>query len=66
MISKAFNELKKNITLTPDEEEVIKNISNLLNSVYEVQAIADLRKKIETQQELFQSANVFEYVCLSL
>jgi len=47
-ISEAFDNLKKSITLTADEEEVVKNISNLLNSVYEVQAIADLRKKIET------------------
>ena len=31
-----------------------------------MQAISDLRKKIETNHEVFQSANVFEYVCLSL
>ena len=44
----------------------MKNISNLLNSVYELQAINDLRKKIETKQELFASANVFEHVSLLL
>ena len=58
--------LKREVNLNDEEQEVVKNISNLLNSVYELQAINDLRKKIETKQELFTSANVFEHVALFL
>lgn len=43
----------------------MKNVSNLLNSVYEVQAIAELRKKQETP-EVLQNPKVFEHVCLLL
>ena len=35
-ISFAFNQLKKLIPLNAEEEDIMKNISNLLNSVYEV------------------------------
>lgn len=45
---------------------MVKNISNLLNSVYEMQSISDLRKKIETKPEIFTSVNVFEHVSLLL
>ena len=65
-IDAAFKTLKAQIALTEEEQEVVKNISNLLNSVYELQAINDLRKKIETKQELFASSNVFEHVALLL
>lgn len=34
----AFNNLKKLIPLSQEEEDIMKNVSNLLNSVYEVQA----------------------------
>ena len=44
-ISYAFNQLKKLVVLDHDEEDILKNIANLLNGVYEVQAIAELRKK---------------------
>ena len=65
-INAAFDTLKANVILTDDEKDVIKNISNLLNSVYELQAINDLRKKLESKQELFTSAKVFEHVILLL
>ena len=65
-IDAAFKTLKAQIALTEEEQEVVKNISNLLNSVYELQAINDLRKKIETKQDLFASPNVFEHVALLL
>jgi hypothetical protein len=44
-IAYSFNQLKKLVVLDQDEEEILKNIANLLNGVYEVQAIAELRKK---------------------
>lgn len=47
----AFTCLKKQLPLQAEEESIIKNVSNLLNSVHEVQAIAELRKKQE-QPEL--------------
>ena len=65
-VKEAFETLKRDVKLTEEEQEVIKNISNLLNSVYELQAINELRKKIETKQELFTSPNVFEHVSLLL
>ena len=65
-INTAFETLKREVPLTDEEKEVVKNISNLLNSVYEMQAIADLRKKLETKQELFTSEKVFEHVTLLL
>ena len=65
-INQAFETIQKEIKLNEEEQEVVKNISNLLNSVYELQAINDLRKKLENKQELFTSANVFEHVCLLL
>jgi hypothetical protein len=46
-IARAFAILKSQIPLKPEEEDVIKNIGNLLNSVYEVQAISELRKKLD-------------------
>ena len=52
--------------MNDEEQEIVKNVSNLLNSVYELQAINDLRKKIEVKQEIFQSPRVFEHVCLLL
>lgn len=65
-INAAFDALKKEVELTDGEKDVVKNVSNLLNSVYEMQAINDLRKKTESMPELFTSANVFEHVCLLL
>ncbi len=58
--------MNQNIVLNDDEKDVIKNICNLLNSVYESQAIAELRKKCETKPDLFLSPKVFEHVCLML
>lgn len=52
--------------LNDDEKDVIKNICNLLNSVYEVQAIAELRRKNETRPDLFNNPRVFEHVLLLL
>lgn len=52
--------------LNEEEEEVIKNIANLLNTVYEVQSIAELRKKLENNPDLFMSERVFEHVVLLL
>ena len=52
--------------LNEEEQEVVKNISNLLNSVYEMQSISDLRKKIESKPEIFTSDKVFEHVSLLL
>ena len=46
-INTAFAALKKQVPLTEEEQEIVKNVSNLLNSVYELQAINDLRKKID-------------------
>jgi hypothetical protein len=51
--------------LKPEEEDVIKIISNLLNLVYELQAVAELRKKQENPDS-FQSAKLFEHVLLLL
>ena len=65
-VKEAFEAINSNVTLTDDEKDVIKNICNLLNSVYESQAIAELRKKCETKPELFQSSRVFEHVSLML
>ena len=65
-INQAFDTLKAELKLTDEEQEIVKNISNLLNSVYELQAINDLRKKIDVKQELFTSSNVFEHVSLLL
>ena len=48
-IAQAFKAVKSSITLTKEEEEVITNIGNLLNSVYEQQAISELRKLMEKQ-----------------
>jgi len=62
----AFQSLKKLVALNNQEQEVIKEISNLLNSVYEVQAIAELRKKLENNPDLFMAEKVFEHVCLLL
>lgn len=45
----AFNQLRKSVNLKAEEEEIVKNIGNLLNQVYEVQAITELRKKIDSQ-----------------
>jgi hypothetical protein len=45
--------LNQQVPLNDEEKDVIKSICNLLNSVYEVQAIADLRRKNETHQEMF-------------
>lgn len=64
-IAYAFNQLKKLVLLNPEEEEILKNIANLLNGVYEVQAIAELRKKQETP-EVFQNPKVFEHMVLLL
>lgn len=52
-VSEAFKALGVKVPLNDDEKDVIKSICNLLNSVYEVQAIADLRRKNETHQEMF-------------
>lgn len=65
-IANAFAQIKSQIPLKPDEEDILKNIANLLNSVYEVQAIAELRKKLDNQPELFNNSRVFEHVCLLL
>ena len=65
-INAAFASLNRELPLTDEEQEIVKNVSNLLNSVYELQAINDLRKKIEVKQEVFQSPRVFEHVCLLL
>ena len=62
-IALAFTALKKQLPLSAEEDEIIKNIGNLLNSVYEVQAIAELRKRQENV-ELMQNPKVFEHVCL--
>jgi len=64
-INAAFETLKREVKLNDEEQEVIKNISNLLNSVYEMQAISDLRKKIETKPDIF-AVKVFEHVSLLL
>jgi hypothetical protein len=64
-ITYAFNQLKKLIPCDHEEEEILKNIANLLNGVYEVQAIAELRKKQETP-EVFQNPKVFEHMLLLL
>mmetsp|Transcript_28416 Transcript_28416/g.37900 ORF Transcript_28416/g.37900 Transcript_28416/m.37900 type:complete len:103 (+) Transcript_28416:2218-2526(+) len=48
-INAAFDRLNSEVKLTEEEQEIVKNISNLLNSVYELQAINDLRKKLETK-----------------
>ena len=66
LINEAFDTLQAQIKLNDEEQEVVQNISKLLNSVTELQAINDLRKKMEQQPELFFSANVFEHVCLLL
>ena len=52
-INIAFASLKKQVPLTEEELEIVKNVSNLLNSVYELQAINDLRKKIDSKPEIF-------------
>lgn len=65
-IARAFATLKSQLPLNPEEEDVIKNIGNLLNSVYEVQAISELRKKLDQTPELFNVSRVFEHVCLLL
>lgn len=64
-IAYSFNQLKKLVVLDQEEEEILKNIANLLNGVYEVQAIAELRKKQE-QPEVFQNPKVFEHMVLLL
>ena len=65
--SYAFSQLKKHLALNPEQEDILKNVSNLLNQVYEVQAIAELRKKQEqTEPEVFMDARVFEHVLLLL
>lgn len=38
-ISEAFETLKKKVPLNKEEAEIVKMVSNLLNSVYEMQAI---------------------------
>ena len=40
--------MKRKVPLNAEEQEIVKNVSNLLNTVYEMQAISDLRRKIET------------------
>ena len=45
----AFENLSRELPLSDEEKEVVKQVSNLLNSVYELQAINELRKKIETR-----------------
>lgn len=66
VINEAFKTLHEKVPLNEDEQEVIKNICNLLNSVFEVQAIAELRKKNETRQDLFMNPRIFEHVTLLL
>lgn len=65
-INSAQSNLLKKVPLKEAEEEVIKNISNMLNSVYEISAITELRKKLDQSPELFTSAAVFEHVLLML
>lgn len=65
-IARAFATLKSQLPLKPEEEDVIKNIGNLLNSVYETPAISELRKKLDQTPELFNVPRVFEHVCLLL
>ena len=65
-INAAFDKVKSELPLDEEGSEVVKNISNLLNQVYELKAINDLRKKIETRQEIFTNADVFEHVMLLL
>jgi rapamycin-insensitive companion of mTOR len=65
-VNAAFKCLNSQIPLNDEEKDIIKNICNLLNSVYEVQAISELRKKSETKPELFQNPKVFEHVLLLL
>lgn len=48
-INAAFKAVNLEMKLNDEEQEVVKNISNLLNSVYELQAINDLRKKLEAK-----------------
>lgn len=65
-VNAAFHSLAEKVPLNDDEKEIIKNICNLLNSVYEVQAIAELRRKNETRPDLFSNPKVFEHVLLYL
>jgi hypothetical protein len=54
-IIEAFEVLKKSVPLIGEEQEIIKMVSNLLNSVHEMQAISDLRRKIDSQPNIFKS-----------
>ena len=54
-IIEAFEVLKKSVPLIGEEQEIVKMVSNLLNSVHEMQAISDLRRKIDSQPNIFKS-----------
>ena len=63
-IDLAFRQLKQKVPLTNEEREVVTCVGKLLNGVSEVQAINELRKKMETKPQVFNNKNVFEHVCL--
>lgn len=65
-VTEAQISLKRQVPLTPEENEVVKQISNLINGVTEMGALNDLRKKMDKQQHLFVNPRVFEHTMMLL
>lgn len=52
-IDLAFRQLKDKVPLSAEETEVVTCVGKLLNGVSEVQAINELRKKMEHKPQVF-------------